>query len=171
MQKKWIAVAAAVFAAGIAAGSLAAVKTVPETLYGYFSSLAGGEITARTGAAVVDALILWAVLFFSAFFRLGMFTAAVGVGAKGFCDGYAIAAIMRILGVHGLGLCFFDILNAPAAILLAALSMGVLLDGRQSRSGYIVSGVMLLILSLLFASAGSMAAASITAKILAGMEF
>lgn len=168
--KKWLTAAAVFFAAGIAAGSLAAIKTSPDTLYGYFQGLAAGGISTRTGTAVCDALILWAVLFFSAFFRFGAVTAAAAVGAKGFTDGYAVAAIMRILGIKGIGLCFFDILGAPLALLMAALAMCRLTDEKSSAAPYLAGGGILLVMMCLAAALGSVAALAVSKSVLSALS-
>lgn len=165
--KKWIMAAAVLFALGVAAGSLAAVKTQPETLYEYFRALAGGEISSHTGTAVCDTLILWAVLFFSAFFRFGAVSCASAVAVKGFTDGYAVAAIFRILGVRGLGMCFFDILGAPLAIVMAAMAMCRLTSEERKNNVYLAAAGLLLVLMCASAAASSLAAIAIAKSVLA----
>lgn len=168
--KKWLILAAVFFAVCLAAGSFAAVKTAPQTLYSYFENLATGEISIRTGTAVCDALILWAVLFFSAFFRFGGVTCAAALGVKGFTDGYAVAAILRILGIRGMAMCFFDILGAPLAVVMAALAMCQLFLPQAEGRHYLAAGGVLLALMSLSALVGAALARVMIGTALGGIQ-
>lgn len=162
---RWLAAAGVIFVLGVAAGGFAAARTAPETLYEYFAGFSGGEINIRTGTAVLDALVLWAVLFFSAFFRFGAVSSALAVGAKGFTDGYAVTAILRILGIKGIGLCFFDIFGAPLTLLMAAYTLCALTDSAQAGAKYLARSGLLLALMVIFAAAGTAAAGAIAGAV------
>lgn len=166
---KWLTAAAAVFAAGVAAGSFAAVKTAPESLYNYFAGLSGGGISIRTGTAVITALAVWSVLFFSAFFKFGTVTTALAVGARGFVDGYSVTSILRILGFRGLGLCFFDILGAPCVIAMAASVMCALLSEKSGGAPYLARSGLLLLIMIAAAAAASAISGAVTGAVLGGM--
>lgn len=155
---KWIAVTGAVFAVGIAAGGFAAVRISPEILYEYFSGFSGSKINAHIGSAVLNSLLLWAVLFFSAFFRFGAVSTVLAVGAKGFTDGYAVTAILRILGIKGIALCFFDIFGAPLTLLMAAYTMYALDDTARAGAKYLAVSCLALAAMTAFAALGAVAA-------------
>ncbi len=151
---KWLIAVLAVFALGITAGGFFAIKTKPDLLSDYFAGLSGGEISIRTVGAVLSALAVWTVLFFSAFFKFGAVTTALTVVARGFVDGYSITAILRILSFKGLPLCFFDILGVPLAVLMAANVMCVLTSEEKNGTAFVVRSMILLV-SMLFAAAVS----------------
>lgn len=144
---KWLIAAQAVFAAGVTIGGFSAVRTAPELLYDYFAGLSSGEISILTGTAVISALVMWSVLFFSAFFKFGGVTVAAVVAMRGFVDGFSVTAILRILGFGGIGMCFLDILGAPMIILMSAAVMCSLTSGKNSMTAYLaVSGLCLLLI-------------------------
>ncbi|MBS7298528.1 MAG: hypothetical protein KIG65_05545 [Eubacteriales bacterium] len=144
---KWLIAALVVFAAGVTVGSFSAVSTEPKLLYDYFAGLAGGEIRILTSSAVISALTVWTVLFFSAFFKFGAITTAIAVGMRGFTDGYSVTAILRILGTKGVGMCFLDILGVPLVLIMAATVMCVLSAEKKNLTSYLaVSGLCLLLL-------------------------
>lgn len=168
---KWMIIAGTVFAAGLCAGAFAAVKTPPETLYDYFSELGGGDIKISTAPAVLNALLVWAVLFFSAFFRFGAVTTALAVGVRGFTDGYAVTSILRIMGAHGLWLCFFDILGAPVIILMAASVMCALTCPGESGARYLARSGLFLLLLVLETALCSVAAGAVAKAVLPQVSF
>ncbi len=168
---KWLIAALAVFAVGITAGGFFAIKAEPTLLSSYFAELSGGEISIRTFEAALSALAVWTVLFFSAFFKFGAVTTALTIVYRGFVDGYSVTAILRILGIKGLPLCFFDILGVPLALLMAANVMCVLTDNEKSGGAYVVRSIILLAASLLAAVLSSFPAGWIMPKILANFNF
>lgn len=143
---RWLAATSVVFALGVAVGCFSAVKTDPELLYNYFAELSGGEISILTGTAAVSALVVWSVLFFSAFFKFGAVTVALTVGARGFTDGFAVTAILRILGFKAIGMCFSDVIGAPIVLAMAAVVMCSLNSEKYNMTAYLaVSGICLLL--------------------------
>lgn len=143
---RWLAAATAVFAVSVAVGCFSAVKTDPELLYDYFAELSGGEISIMTGTAAISALIMWAVLFFSAFFKFGAVTVSLAVGTRGFIDGFAVTAILRILGFKAVGMCFSDIIGAPIALVMSAAVICALNSEEYNMAAYLaVSGICLLL--------------------------
>lgn len=150
------------YAAGVTAGGFAACKTLAATIYEYFSGLSGGALSPMTGTAALNAVIVWAVLFFSAFFRFGTITAMLTVLTKGFINGYAITAILRIYGFHGLTLAFRDVFYLPLFIYMAASSVYELSDtGAGTR--FTTRSILILIL-MVIASVSGAVLSSLTAK-------
>ena len=168
---KWLFISLGVFTFGIVAGCSLGVKTAPEPLYNYFKSLASGEISARTLAAVTSAGVWWLALFLSAFFRFGTVASSLTVAAKGFVDGFSVTAIFRILGFRGTGMCFFDCFGAPCTLLMAAMVMNFLCDSDESTSRFLIKSIILLVISLVAAALTSLVSGVITRAILTGMEF
>ncbi len=168
---KWLAAALAVFAAGVTAGGFSAVGTAPELLYDYFAGLSGGEISILTGTAVVSALVMWSVLFFSAFFKFGAATVALAVGTRGFIDGYSVTAILRILGIKGIGLCFLDILGAPLVLVMSATVMCALTSEKNSMAAYLAVSGLCLILSAAVAALSSALSGAAVGAVIGGITF
>lgn len=144
---RWLAAGLAVFATGVTVGGFSAVRTGSELLYDYFSGFSGGEISILTGTAVISALLMWSVLFFSAFFKFGGVTVAATIAMRGFVDGFSVTAILRILGIKGIGMCFLDVLGAPVVLLMSAAVMCALTSQKNSMAAYLaVSGMCLLLI-------------------------
>ncbi len=168
---KWIIVVLAIFAVGVTVGAIFSVKTEPQLLYDYFKELSGGEIGIRTKGAVLSALAVWLVLFFSAFFKFGIATTALTMAFRGFVDGYSITAILRILSFRGLPLCAFDIPRVPIEVLMAVNVMLFLTRDEKEGAGYVIRSLILLFLMLLAAVLSALFAKLVLAKVLAGFDF
>ena len=139
-----------IFGAGVIFGALYATKTSPEILFGYFKGLSGGEISINWGTKMITSAFMWAMLFFSAFFRFGITTNALLVGARGFIDGFSICSILRILGFRGIGLCFFGIFTAPIIILMSGFSVSYLKSERKMTGEYLIKSAISLFCLLIF---------------------
>ena len=168
---KWLIAVLAVFAVGITAGAFAAVRTEPTLLYDYFAGLSGGEISIRTVGAALSALAMWSVLFFSAFFKFGAVTTALTVGARGFVDGYCISAVLRILSIKGLPLCFLDILGVPLLLLMAANVMCALTAEKPRTSVYLARSIILLAAALAAAALSAVLAGWVMSAVLSDITF
>lgn len=168
---RWLFISLAVFIFGIVAGCSLGVNTAPELLYNYFSSLAAGEISPRTAAALTGAAVWWLALFLSAFFRFGIVTASLTVGTKGFIDGFAVTAILRILGFRGIGMCFIDCLGAPCTVIMAAMVMWFLNGGESSVARFLLKCIIILLISLAAAALASVISGAVCKALLAGMNF
>lgn len=154
MKKKCLLLALSVFALGVAAGSRAAVGTDPAAFSEYFAALANNGAGIKIGAVAANSLVVWLVLFFSAFFRFGAVTASLAVASRGFVDGFAVTAILRTAGAGAVGLCFFDCLGAPLTLVMCAMCMHALADTAPAGRGYLLRSVLVLLLMLLCALAG-----------------
>ena len=150
------------YAAGVTAGGFAACKTLAATIYEYFSGLSGGALSPMTGTAALNAVIVWAVLFFSAFFRFGTVTSMVTVLTKGFINGFAVTAIFRIYGICGLALAFRDTLCLPLFIYMAAMSVYELSEARGGT--HFVARSILIMLFMVITSVLGCVLSSLAAK-------
>ncbi len=168
---KWLIATMAVFAIATAIGAFCSIKCSAGVLYDYFKGLSGGEISIRIGWAVQNALTVWSVLFFSAFFKFGIVTSSLTIAYRGFVDGYAVASILRILGFRGLGLCFLDILGIPILIFMATNVLFCLTDSEMCQKGYIIRSVLLLVLLIFSTALSAFLADKIINWVLSGFEF
>lgn len=159
MKNKCLLFALAVFALGVAAGAAAAAGTDPAAFSEYFGALKANAAAVGVGAAAANALAVWAVLFFSAFFKFGAVTASLAGCTRGFVDGYAVTAILRTLGARGVGMCFLDCIGAPMAVLMCALCIEKLAAGEMGGRRYAAKSVLLLAGLLFSAALGGGAAA------------
>ncbi|MDO4618584.1 MAG: hypothetical protein Q4B31_03565 [Clostridia bacterium] len=151
-----------IFAIGIALGALYATRSRPEVLYDYFADMPGGDISIKIGTVILGAVVVWAMLFFSAFFKFGVQSASLFVGLRGFLDGFAVLSILRILGFRGLGLCFFDVFTAPLLILMAFFAIGYLKNDIKSGGEYLIKSVIALALIIVFSYLSAIVSGAIT---------
>lgn len=159
MKNKCLLFALAVFALGVAAGAAAAAGTDPAAFSEYFGALEQNAAAVGAGVAAANAAVVWAVLFFSAFFKFGAVTASLAGCMRGFVDGYAVTAILRTLGMRGIGMCFADCIGAPLAVLMCALCIEKLASGEMCGRLYLAKSVLLLSGLVLAAALGGGAAA------------
>jgi len=158
-----------IFAFGVLAGAIYSIKTNPEILYGYFKGLSGGEISINWGTKIITSAFMWAMMFFSAFFKFGLTTNALLVGARGFIDGFSICSILRILGFRGIGLCFFGIFTAPIIIVMAGFSVSYLKSERKMTGEYMIKSVIALLVLLVFSYISALLSGAITPPYVRGI--
>ncbi len=168
---KWSVTILAIFAVGVTLGAIFSARTNPALLYDYFERLSGSEISIGAMEAVLSALVTWSILFFSAFFKFGSITTSLTVVVGGFVDGYSITSILRILGTRGLPMCFFDILNVPVMLLLAANTMHCLTTVDRAGKAFVIRSVILLAALLLAELLSAWLSVKVLLAVLAKFEF
>lgn len=153
-EKLYITVATILFASGISVGGFCLVRTSPEILYEYFTGHRGGLLGPMAGTAALNAVFVWTVLFFSAFFRFGKLTAMLTVFIKGFTNGYAITAAFKIYAKYGLFISLQDIFYVPLIIYLASIACNELSD-TTPKTGFTRKALIILLLMGLSSVFGS----------------
>ncbi len=154
VKRIYITAATLLFAAGISVGGFCLVRTPPEILYEYFSGHRGGLLGPMAGTAALNAVFVWAVLFFSAFFKFGKLTAMLTVFIKGFTNGYAITAALEIFGKYGLCISLQDLFYVPLIIYLASSVCDELSD-TAAKTGFTPKALIILLLMELSSVFGS----------------
>lgn len=153
-KQMYIILAVAVFAAGVVIGGFCSISTKPDVIYEYFAGHRGGSLGMMTGTAAHNAVFVWAVLFFSAFFRFGIPVSMLAVFAKGFTNGFAITAILRFYGMYGLFMSLQDILYVPLVVYFAA-AVCAESPSEGEKKGFVLFSLLILLLMLATASLGS----------------
>lgn len=142
-----------IYAIGVGTGSMKQIKSSnQDEMYAYLESGIGEyDVTAAQSiksVAADNAKILIVVLL-GGLFRLGIIAIAGAIFIKGYTAGFAITAVLRLLGLRGMLLCGANLLSAmllvPAIAYYGSAAMHNLIENRQDRSVFFKNFLVLAI--------------------------